>query len=32
MAERDTKRVLIVDDDTAVLRIMRESLQNLLQW
>ena len=32
MAERDTKRVLIVDDDAAVLRIMRESLQNLLQW
>ncbi len=32
MAERDTKRVLIVDDDTAVLRIMRESLQSFLQW
>lgn len=32
MAAPDTKRVLIVDDDTAVLRIMRESLQNLLQW
>jgi len=32
MAEPDTKRVLIVDDDTAVLRIMRESLQNFLQW
>jgi DNA-binding response OmpR family regulator len=32
MAASDTKRVLIVDDDTAVLRIMRESLQNLLQW
>ena len=28
----DTKRVLIVDDDTAVLRIMREALQNLLHW
>ena len=28
----DAKRVLIVDDDTAVLRIMREALQNLLQW
>jgi DNA-binding response OmpR family regulator len=32
MAEPDTKRVLIVDDDTAVLRIMREAFQNLLQW
>jgi len=32
MAEPDTKRVLIVDDDTAVLRIMRESLQNFLHW
>lgn len=32
MAEGDTKRVLIVDDDTAVLRIMREALQNLLHW
>jgi DNA-binding response OmpR family regulator len=32
MAASETKRVLIVDDDTAVLRIMRESLQNLLQW
>ncbi|MEO8439544.1 MAG: response regulator [Spartobacteria bacterium] len=32
MAEPDTKRVLIVDDDTAVLRIMREALQSLLQW
>ncbi len=32
MAEAATKRVLIVDDDTAVLRIMREALQTLLQW
>ena len=30
MAEPEKKRVLIVDDDTAVLRIMREALQNLL--
>ena len=28
----DAKRVLIVDDDTAVLRIMREALQNFLHW
>jgi DNA-binding NtrC family response regulator len=27
-----TKRVLIVDDDTAVLRLMRETLQNLLHY
>ena len=26
LAEPETKRVLIVDDDTAVLRIMREAL------
>ncbi len=26
------KRVLIVDDDTAVLRIIREALQNFLRW
>jgi len=32
MAEAETKRVLIVDDDTAVLRIMREALQNFLHW
>ncbi len=32
MAEPETKRVLIVDDDTAVLRIMREALQTLLHW
>nr|MBA3652545.1 hypothetical protein [Chthoniobacterales bacterium] len=31
MAEPETKRVLIVDD-TAVLRIMREALQTLLHW
>ncbi len=32
MAEPVIKRVLIVDDDTAVLRIMREALQSFLQW
>lgn len=32
MPEPDPKRVLIVDDDTAVLRIMREALQNFLHW
>ena len=32
MAEPETKRVLIVDDDTAVLRIMREALQSFLHW
>jgi DNA-binding NtrC family response regulator len=32
MAESDTKRVLIVDDDTAVLGIIREALQTLLRW
>ena len=32
MPEPQTKQVLIVDDDTAVLRIMREALQNLLHW
>ncbi|CAN5591809.1 N/A [soil metagenome] len=31
MAEPGIKRVLIVDDDIAVLRIMREVLQTLLQ-
>lgn len=31
MAEPGIKRVLIVDDDIAVLRIMREALQTLLQ-
>ncbi len=32
MPEREIKRVLIVDDDTAVLRIMREALQSFLHW
>jgi CheY-like chemotaxis protein len=32
MAEPETKRVLVVDDDLSVLRIIRESLQNLLHW
>jgi CheY-like chemotaxis protein len=32
MAEPETKRVLIVDDDIAVLRIMRDALQSLLHW
>ncbi len=32
MVEPEIKRVLIVDDDTAVLRIMREALQTLLHW
>lgn len=32
MAAGDTKHILIVDDDTAVLRLMRESLQTFLQW
>ncbi len=32
MAEPEIKRVLIVDDDTGVLRIMREALQTLLHW
>ncbi|MGH8093814.1 MAG: response regulator [Chthoniobacterales bacterium] len=32
MAEVKNKRVLIVDDDTTVLRIIREALQNLLHW
>ena len=31
MPEAETRRVLIVDDDTAVLRIMRETLQKFLQ-
>jgi len=30
MSEPETKRVLIVDDDTAVLRIIREALQNFV--
>ena len=32
MAESELRRVLIVDDDTAVLRIMREAFQTLLHW
>ncbi len=32
MAEPEIKCVLIVDDDTAVLRIMREALQSFLHW
>ncbi|MEO5719280.1 MAG: response regulator [Chthoniobacterales bacterium] len=32
MADPATKRILIVDDDTAVLRIMREALQTILHW
>ena len=31
MPEPERKRILIVDDDPAVLRIMREALQNFLQ-
>lgn len=31
MAMEDRKRILIVDDDQAVLRIMREALQSLLE-
>ena len=32
MDESQRKKVLIVDDDTAVLRLMREALQTMLQW
>jgi CheY-like chemotaxis protein len=32
MAGTENKRVLIVDDDPAVLRIIREALQNILHW
>ena len=32
MAEGETKRVLIVDDDMSVLRLIREALQNILHW
>jgi DNA-binding NtrC family response regulator len=32
MAEAEVRRVLVVDDDTGVLRIMREALQNFLHW
>ena len=31
MAAPEEKRVLVVDDDTGVLRVMREALQNFLQ-
>ena len=27
-----TRRVLVIDDDTAILRIIREALQNFLHW
>jgi len=32
MAEGETKRVLIVDDDLSVLRLIRDALQNILHW
>jgi DNA-binding NtrC family response regulator len=32
MAEPELKRVLVVDDDMAVLRIMRDAFQTLLHW
>ncbi len=32
MAEGETKRVLIVDDDMSVLRLIRDALQNILHW
>jgi DNA-binding response OmpR family regulator len=32
MAEGETKRALIVDDDMSVLRLIREALQNILHW
>ncbi|MEO5753393.1 MAG: response regulator [Chthoniobacterales bacterium] len=32
MAEAETKRILIVDDDTSVLRIMREAIHNILHY
>lgn len=32
MAEMELKRVLVVDDDTGILRIIRETLQNFLHW
>ncbi|HEY2799999.1 MAG TPA: response regulator [Chthoniobacterales bacterium] len=31
MAGEEAKRILVVDDDTAVLRLMRETLQNFLR-
>lgn len=32
MESAPIKRVLVVDDDTSVLRLIRESLQNILHW
>ena len=32
MPEIPVKRVLVVDDDNGVLRIIREALQNILHW
>ena len=32
MAGAGTKRVLVVDDDTAILRIIRDALQSFLHW
>ncbi len=32
MAEAGIKRVLVVDDDAAILRIIRDALQSFLQW
>jgi DNA-binding response OmpR family regulator len=32
MAEGETKRVLIVDDDMSVLRLIRDALQGILHW
>ena len=32
MAEPEAKRVLIVDDDLAVLRIIRDAFQSILRW
>jgi CheY-like chemotaxis protein len=32
MVETVVKRVLVVDDDPAILRLIREALQNVLHW
>src|SRR5438477_11970112 len=32
MTEAGTRRALIIDDDTGVLRIIRDALQNFLHW
>jgi CheY-like chemotaxis protein len=32
MTGTESRRVLVVDDDPAVLRIIRETLQNVLHW